>query len=550
MCPTHLSLTSSWSNMTVTPKRYKPTTNLMISIKSFLSASLSHHFSFWTPTTDTSQLAIGMNDTSRILLLLAVFMSQATCLKPTKQIPKLRAASLRRAPLVAAQLEPDECDVSGGRGVLQRCTNWAAATDGPLVWSRAVLPPLAALLIADRGLRLIAPLIGLPHQLIGMLGGFAVLCLAQACAPASTTTVAAFFAPGCRLLSTWLAAIFAPAFITLPHTMPALALSELCLFLSLCVFGFATSTATNALLYSALSRVGSKSEGPPAPQTREPAPAPSNPFPRSQRLAFLFLSTACAALHLLNFPLLGGPTASLTGCLLSSTLLAFSTASRLPPAFNLVIHPFLTTSAAVMALCALLAYATDTSWLSLLASYHVGAGRWLMMLVGPTVVSFAFQLFSYRRQLASNALQIVGVGVGGSALGMLASVLAGRALNLPPVLRLALLCRSTTTAMAGEVARLAAAEPALGMLGAFATGLCGIWFGRPLLDALHIRDPAARGISLSCAAHGGAVLTMVDEVEAFPYAALMLTLGGACSLLLLSVPAIRTPLLALALGGK
>ena len=62
-----------------------------------------------------------------------------------------------------------------------------------------------------------------------MLGGFGLVCVLQSVTPAIATAIANFFAPGCRLLNTWLAAIFAPAFITLPYTMPALAARELVL---------------------------------------------------------------------------------------------------------------------------------------------------------------------------------------------------------------------------------------------------------------------------------------------------------------------------------
>lgn len=73
---------------------------------------------------------------------------------------------------------------------------------------------------------------------------------------------------------------------------------------------------------------------------------------------------------------------------------------------------------------------------------------------------------------------------------------------------------------------------------------------KPLLNLLRVRDPAARGLALSGAAHGGALLTLVDEPDAAPFAALMLTLGGAFSVALLSIPSVRSTLLALALGTR
>ncbi|KAL1530588.1 hypothetical protein AB1Y20_001488 [Prymnesium parvum] len=376
-----------------------------------------------------------------------------------------------------------------------------------------------------------------------MLGGFALLCLGHAAAPAATAALDAFYAPACRLLSTWLAAIFAPAFVTLPLTMPSLAAAQLALFVGLCAAGLASSTATNALLYALFRRVGGSGRAPAEPPPAAAARSRSSPFPRSERACLAAAALASAAAHFLC-----GTPLALDVALLSSSLLAFSVASTFPPRFNLVVHPFLTTSAVTMGLCAGLALVTSQSWHAVLSRYRSGAGAWLLSLMGPTVISFAFQLFAYRKQLAANAVQIVGVGVGGAMCGMMTAAAAARALGLPHVLRVALLSRSTTTALAGDVARLSSIEPGLGMLAAFATGLFGIWFGKPLLRLLRIEDPAARGLSLSAAAHGGALLTLIDEPEAFPYAALMLNLGGACTVGLLSVRPIRAFLLSVALG--
>ena len=72
--------------------------------------------------------------------------------------------------------------------------------------------------------------------------------------------------------------------------------------------------------------------------------------------------------------------------------------------------------------------------------------------------------------------------------------------------------------------------------------------GKPLLSRLGVRDPAARGLALSGTAHGGAVLCLSDEREAFPFAALMMSLGAACSVGLLTVAPVRALVLHVALG--
>ena len=87
------------------------------------------------------------------------------------------------------------------------------------------------------------------------------------------------------------------------------------------------------------------------------------------------------------------------------------------------------------------------------------------------------------------------------------------------------------------------------MLGAFVTGLLGIPFGKPLLARLGVVDHATRGLALSGTAHGGAVLALADEPDAFAFAALMMSLGAACTVALLTAGPVRTLVLAVALGS-
>lgn len=71
-------------------------------------------------------------------------------------------------------------------------------------------------------------------------------------------------------------------------------------------------------------------------------------------------------------------------------------------------------------------------------------------LLGPTVLSFSLQLYRFRAQLAERLVQILGTALLGSLLSMLTVSAAARAAGLSPVLRLALLSRTTTTALASE----------------------------------------------------------------------------------------------------
>ena len=130
---------------------------------------------------------------------------------------------------------------------------------------------------------------------------------------------------------------------------------------------------------------------------------------------------------------------------------------------------------------------------------------------------------------------------------MLTSAAAVRAVGLNPALRLAFLGRNTISALAIEICLIFGVQPpALGLLAAFATGLLAFPFGKTVLELLRVRDPAARGLALAGAAHGGGLLAISDEPEAFPFAALGMNLFGACAVTLVSVPPVARLLRAVA----
>ena len=153
------------------------------------------------------------------------------------------------------------------------------------------------------------------------------------------------------------------------------------------------------------------------------------------------------------------------------------------------------------------------------------------------------QLYRFRQPLRTRSLQVVGSAVLSTFVSLLCAAGAAR---LAPVLGTALFFRTTTTALAPELGRLLNTAPALGLVAAFVTGLLAITAGKATLDALGVRDPTVRGLALTSTAHGGAVVALSDEPEAFPYAVLMYNLGAAAAVGLLSFRPVRALLLAIA----
>jgi|LauGreDrversion4_1035100.scaffolds.fasta_scaffold302027_1 putative effector of murein hydrolase len=156
------------------------------------------------------------------------------------------------------------------------------------------------------------------------------------------------------------------------------------------------------------------------------------------------------------------------------------------------------------------------------------------------------QLYRFRQPLRTRSLQVVGSAVLSTFVSLLCAAGAARLARLAPVLGTALFFRTTTTALSPELGRLLNTAPALGLVAAFVTGLLAITAGKATLDALGVRDPTVRGLALTSTAHGGAVVALSDEPEAFPYAVLMYNLGAAAAVGLLSFRPVRALLLAIA----
>jgi len=66
---------------------------------------------------------------------------------------------------------------------------------------------------------------------------------------------------------------------------------------------------------------------------------------------------------------------------------------------------------------------------------------------------------------------------------------------------------------------------------------------------LGIRDAVARGLGMGAAAHGLGTAAIVNEKDAFPFAAISMALTASAATVAVSVPAIRRVLVQTALGS-
>jgi putative effector of murein hydrolase len=180
-----------------------------------------------------------------------------------------------------------------------------------------------------------------------------------------------------------------------------------------------------------------------------------------------------------------------------------------------------------------------------------GAGDWLLFLLGPAVVSLAVSMYD-RRKLMRENIPEVGTSIGVSTFGgLFGTAWAVRFLSIGnPAVRLSLLSRNITSPLAMSIASiLGGADVSLAVSMVVITGLIGANFGATLLDALGIRDAVARGLGMGAAAHGLGTAAIVNEKDAFPFAAISMALTASAATVAVSVPAIRRVLVQTALGS-
>ena len=241
-----------------------------------------------------------------------------------------------------------------------------------------------------------------------------------------------------------------------------------------------------------------------------PPPTPPNPFPAAQQ--------ACSSASRSAARRCTSSSATFSLCTACSrrrsALLARDDAhgARRQDVASPVPHLLVATLGA----CGAIGAASGAGGMAVLESYMAaGGGPAAQPPHGTDGPSFAFQLYRYRAQLRRRAVQICGTALLGSFTAMLTSAAAVRAVGLNPALRLAFLGRNTISALAIEICLIFGVQPpALGLLAAFATGLLAFPFGKTVLELLRVRDPAARGLALAGAAHGGGLLAISDEPEA------------------------------------
>ena len=237
------------------------------------------------------------------------------------------------------------------------------------------------------------------------------------------------------------------------------------------------------------------------------------------------------------------------------TFTNYVSAARLPTAFTKAVHPLLTSTGMTWAFLYVYGIATGTGadFIESIKTYKTGslawnvagAGDYLLFCLGPSVVSFAVSMYSRKKLLLENIMIVVAAMLISSVGGLFGTAAFGRLIQLGGssgnalMIRLSLLARNITTSLAIPVTQLLGGDIAIAVVVVVLTGIIGAQYGKKLLDLANIQDPITRGLAVGSAAQGLGVSSMVDEADAFPFAAMAMALTAVAGTILVAIPQVK-----------
>jgi predicted murein hydrolase (TIGR00659 family) len=165
-------------------------------------------------------------------------------------------------------------------------------------------------------------------------------------------------------------------------------------------------------------------------------------------------------------------------------------------------------------------------------TYFEGA-QFVHFALGPATVALAVPVYRHRALIRARLAPILAALAAGSITAIVSAVAVAAAFGAPETVLKAIAPKSVTAGIAMGIAESIGGEPALTAVLVIATGIMGAIIVTPLMNALKIRDYAARGFAVGLASHGisTARAFQVDSV-AGTFAGLAMALNGLVTALL------------------
>ena len=183
---------------------------------------------------------------------------------------------------------------------------------------------------------------------------------------------------------------------------------------------------------------------------------------------------------------------------------------------------------AIIALVSLL-WATGTGY----ETYFAGA-QFVHFLLGPATVALALPLYRQIERVRRSALALAASIVAGSTTAILSAVGIAWVLGATRDTVISLAPKSVTAPIAMGITEKLGGLPSLTAVLVILTGIIGAMLGPIVLDAIGVRDWAARGLAMGTASHGigTARALQVNEV-AGAFSGLAMGLNGFATAILL-----------------
>ena len=154
--------------------------------------------------------------------------------------------------------------------------------------------------------------------------------------------------------------------------------------------------------------------------------------------------------------------------------------------------------------------------------------QFVHFLLGPATVALAVPLWRNRAQVRANLLPMCAALVAGSLTAIVSACGIAWALGAPSEVVASLAAKSVTAPIAMALTETIGGIPALAAVLVVLTGVFGSVVVTPLMNAMRIRDYAARGFAVGVASHGiGTARAFQVSQEAGTFAGIALGLNGA-----------------------
>lgn len=191
-------------------------------------------------------------------------------------------------------------------------------------------------------------------------------------------------------------------------------------------------------------------------------------------------------------------------------------------------HPLANPVLIAAALVASVLLITTTAY----ETYFSGA-QFVHFLLGPATVALAVPLVDNWPEVRKRSIALLAALVAGAATAVLSVVGIAWAFGLDPALIWSLAPKSVTTPIAMGIAVEFGGIASLAAVFVIATGILGAVIVTPLMNAMRIKEPAARGFAVGVAAHGiGTARAFQVNPTAGLFAGIAMALNGMLTALL------------------